>query len=85
MKAIQNTKTTMALLDAHGNPIIATPIPVPAQAAAVGQPLIDINQLRMAFSNPKADIPLFYRNATMDNVNAKFLFNRVKIALTTYG
>ena len=37
----------MAFVDAHDN-LIATPAPVPALPAAVGQPLIDINQLRTA-------------------------------------
>ena len=49
----------MVLLDAHSNPIIVAPIPVSAQTTAAGQPLIDVNQIRMAFSNPKANIPLF--------------------------
>ena len=44
----------MALLDAHSNPI-ATPNPGPAPAAAAQ--LINVNQLRTAFGNPKADIP----------------------------
>ena len=75
----------MALLDTHGNPIIAALMPVPAQAAAAGQPLIDVNQLRTAFSNPKADIPLFLGDSIMDNVSTKFLLDRIKIASTTYG
>ena len=56
----------MAFLEAHGNPIVATPIPVPAQAPAAGQPLIDVNQLRTAFSNQKADILLFYGHTTLE-------------------
>ena len=47
----------MAPVDAYGNPIAAPP-PVPAQAAAAGQPLINVIQLRTAFGNLKADIPL---------------------------
>ena len=60
----------MALVDAHGN-LIAPLAPGLAPAAAA-QPLIDMNQLRTAFGNPKADIPLFYGDSTLDNVSAKF-------------
>ena len=75
----------MTHLDAHGKPIVApAQAPAPAQAAT-GQPLIDVNQLRTAFSNPKADIPLFYRDSTLDNLSAKFLLDRIKIAYTTHG
>ena len=48
----------MALVAAHGNPI-ATASPVPAQAPAAGQPLIDKNQLRTAFR--KQTFPLLRR------------------------
>ena len=57
---------------------------VHAQAAAAKKPLIGVNQLRTWFSNPKADIPIFYGDPTMDNVSAKFLFDRIKIACTKY-
>ena len=72
----------MALLDAHGNPI-AAPNPGPAPAAAAQ--LIDVNQLKTAFGNPKADIPIFYGDASLDNGSAKFLLERIRIARTTYG
>ena len=72
----------MALLGPHGNPI-AAPNPGPAPAA-VAQ-LIDVNQLKTAFGNPKADIPIFYGGASLDNVSAKFLSERIRIAHTTYG
>ena len=62
----------MALNDIHGN-TIATPPLAPAAASPAGQPLIDVNQLKTAFHNPKADIPLFYGNSTLDNVSANFL------------
>ena len=44
-----------------------------------------MNQLRMAFGTPRADIPLFYGDSTMDNVSAKFLLDRIKFARTTCG
>ena len=72
----------MALLDAHGNPI-ATPNPGPAPAAAAH--FINVNQLKTAFSNPKADIPIIYGDSALDNVSAKFLLDRIRIAHTTYG
>ena len=59
----------MALIDANGNPI-APPAPDPAPAAAA-QPLIDVNKLRTAFSTSKTDIPLFYTDTALDNVNEK--------------
>ena len=72
----------MALVGADGNPI-AAPKPWPAPAAAAQ--LIDVNQLKTAFGNPKADIPIFYGDASLDNVSAKFLLERIRIAQTTYG
>ena len=74
----------MTLVNTHGN-LNAAPPPVPAQAAAAGQPLIDVNQERMAFGNPKADIPLFYGDSKLDNVSAKLLLDRIRIAYTMYG
>ena len=74
----------MALIDANGNPI-APPAPDPAPAAAA-QPLIDVNKLRTAFSTSKTDIPLFYTDTALDNVNEKkLLLDRIRIAPTTYG
>ena len=72
----------MAFLDAHGNSI-AAPKPGPAPAAAAQ--LIDVNQLKTAFGNPKADMPIFYGDASMDNVSAKFLLDRIRIASTMCG
>ena len=72
----------MALVGADGNPIVG-PNPAPAPAAAAQ--LIDANQLKTAFSNPKADIPIFYGDASLDNVSAKFFLERIRIARTTYG
>ena len=68
----------MALLDAHGNPIAApNPGPAPAQ-------LIDVNQLKTAFGNPKADIPIFYGDASLDNVSAKFLLEILVRLITSF-
>ena len=39
----------------------------------------------MAFSNPEADIPLFYGDSKLDNVSTKFLLDRIRIAHTAYG
>ena len=62
----------MAHLNAQGNPIVATPLQAPAQApAASGQPLIDINELRTAFSNPKAAIPLYFGDSTRQTCQVK--------------
>ena len=65
-------------------PIIGGPINVPAQEAAAGQTLIDMNKLRTAFSNPKVDIPLFYGDSALENLSAKFLLHRIRNARTTY-
>ena len=54
----------MALVGADGNPI-AAPNPGPAPPAAA-QPLIDVNQLRTAFGTPRADIPIFYGDSSLD-------------------
>ena len=48
----------MAHLDAHGNPIIAAPQQTQAPTTA----LINVNGLRTALSNHKADILLYYGN-----------------------
>ena len=65
----------MAHLGSLDNPIIATPqAPAPAQAA--GQPLISVNGLITASSNPKADIPLYYGDSNMDNLSAKYLLDK---------
>ena len=73
----------MALVDAHHNQI-ATPATVPGLPPAAGQPLINVNQLRTAFSNPKADIPLIYADSTLENMSAKLSMNRIRISHTTY-
>ena len=38
----------------------------------------------MAFNNPKADIPQYFRDSSMDNLSAKFLLDRIRITCTTY-
>ena len=76
----------MAHLDAHCNPIVATLQQAPAPAQAAGQPFIDMNELKTAFSNPKADIsiPFYYGYSTMDNVSAKFFLEKIRTACSTY-
>jgi hypothetical protein len=43
-----------------------------------------VNQLETIFSNPKADIPVFYGDITKDSVTAKFIYDCIIIALSTY-
>jgi hypothetical protein len=43
-----------------------------------------VNQLETIFSNPKADIPVFYGDKTRDSVTAKFMYDRIIIAQATY-
>jgi hypothetical protein len=43
-----------------------------------------VNQLETIFPNPKADIPIFYGESTRDSITAKFIYNRIIIAQTTY-
>ncbi len=45
---------------------------------------MNVNELKALFSNPKADIPIFYGNHTKDSITAKFMFDRIKIAQATY-
>jgi hypothetical protein len=45
---------------------------------------MNVNKLKTLFSNPKADIPIFYGDHTKDSITAKNLFDRIKIAQTTY-
>ena len=62
--------------------------PQPAQGAAqgAGPAAADqmVNQLQTIFSNPKADIPVFYGEKNRDSVTAKFMYDRIIIAQTTY-
>ena len=43
-----------------------------------------VNQLETIFSNPKADIPVFYGDISKDSVTAKFMYDRNIIAQATY-
>jgi hypothetical protein len=43
---------------------------------------MNVNELKKLFSNRKADIPIFYGDHT--KFTAKFMFDRIKIAQTTY-
>ncbi len=53
-----------------------------AAAAAANNQMV--NQLETIFSNPKADIPIFYGDKTKDSVTAKFMYDRIMIAQATY-
>jgi hypothetical protein len=44
----------------------------------------NVNEMKTLFSNPKADITIFYRDHTMDSIMTKFMFDWIKIALATY-
>ncbi len=53
-----------------------------AAAAAANNQMV--NQLQTIFSNPKADIPIFYGDKTRDSITAKFMYDRIIIAQATY-
>ncbi len=53
-----------------------------AAAAAANNQMV--NQLETIFSNPKADIPIFYGDKSKDSVTAKFMYDRIMIAQATY-
>jgi hypothetical protein len=55
-----------------------------AQAQASNPNLMNIIELKTLFSNPKADIPIFYEDYTKDSITAKFMFDHIKIAQATY-
>ena len=59
--------------------------PAAGQAQAGQGNVVNVNELKTLFSNPKADIPIFYGDHTRDTVTAKFMFDRIKIAQTTYN
>ena len=48
------------------------------------QNVVNVDELKTLFSNPKADIPIFYGDRTKDTVTPKFMYDRIKIAQTTY-
>jgi len=56
----------------------------PAAGAAAAANNQIVNQLQTIFSNPKADIPIFYGEKTRDSITAKFMYDRIIIAQTTY-
>ena len=55
-----------------------------AAAAANPNPHNLVNELKTIFSNPKADILIFYGDKTKDSVTPKFMYDRILIAQTTY-
>jgi hypothetical protein len=60
----------------------AKPIQGAGAAAAANNQMV--NQLETIFSNPKADIPVFYGDKTKDLVTDKFIYDRIIIAQATY-
>ena len=55
-----------------------------ANAALPNQNVVNVDELKTLFSNPKADIPIFYGDRTKDTVTPKFMFDGIKIAQSTY-
>ena len=60
----------------------AQPIQGAGAAAAANNQMV--NQLETIFSNPKTDIPIFYGESTRDSITAKFMYDHIIIAQTTY-
>jgi hypothetical protein len=56
-----------------------------AQAQAADPNVMNVNELKTLFSNPKADIPIFFGDHRKDSITAKFMFYRIKIAQATYN
>ncbi len=56
-----------------------------AQAQAANPQIMNVNELKTLFSNPKADIPILYGDHTKDPFTAKFMFDHIKIAKTIYN
>jgi hypothetical protein len=55
-----------------------------AAAQAANPKVMNVNELKTLFSNPKADIPIFYGDHSKDSVMAKSMFDRIKIVQATY-
>jgi hypothetical protein len=55
-----------------------------AYAQAADPNVMNVNELKTLFSNPKAVIPIFYGDHTKDSITAKFMFDCIKIAQATY-
>jgi hypothetical protein len=60
----------------------AQPLQGAGAAAAANNQMV--NKLETIFSNPKADIHVFYEDITKDSVTAKFIYDRIIIAQATY-
>jgi hypothetical protein len=46
--------------------------------------MVTVNELKLIFSNQKADIPVFYAKIAKDSVKAKLLYGQILIAQTMY-
>ncbi len=60
----------------------AQPLQGAGAAAAANNQMV--NQLETIFSNPKADIQIFYGEKSRDFLTAKFMYDRIIIAQSTY-
>jgi hypothetical protein len=56
-----------------------------AQAQAANPNVMNVNELKALFSNPKANIPIFYGGHTNDSITVKFMFYGIKIAQASYN
>jgi hypothetical protein len=55
-----------------------------AQAQTADPNVLNVNELKILFSNSMADIPIFYGDHTKDSITAKFMFDCNKVAQATY-
>jgi hypothetical protein len=46
--------------------------------------MVNVNEVKTTFSNPKDDIPLFYEDITIDSVIAKSMYDQIIITQTMY-
>jgi hypothetical protein len=55
-----------------------------AQAQAANPNVMNVNELKTFFSDPKADIPIFDVDHTKGSITANFILDRIKIAQASY-
>jgi hypothetical protein len=55
---------------------------VAAQAQAANLNVMNVNELKTLFSNPKSDISIFYGDQTKDSITAQFIAGNFKLALS---
>ena len=59
--------------------------PAAGQAQAGQGNVVNVNELKALFSNPKADSPICYGDHTKDTLTVKFMFDCIKIAQAAYN